>query len=310
MGAQCCNNYQYPEDMEPCEDAEMKRLDPRQINIKYNYKKKQKVMNSSQTTKTQERTKQSAVTLKSGGVYQGDWIGNKREGYGILKWPDGSEYQGEWKNNKANGQGKFIYADGDFYEGQWENDKQNGQGIFQSQNGGKYEGQWKDDLQQGLGIETWEDGSRYEGYFYEGIKQGQGTYIWNDGSQYTGLWIDNKRHGQGVQVWKNGKEYQGEWFEDFMCGQGSMKWAQWMYLYRVVQQRCSKWVWNISNILDGKELRGQFQVIQAQWEREGYFQKNGQTRFGEWQEGKLMKWYDNQQEVQKENFDVLNLEDL
>jgi hypothetical protein len=58
-------------------------------------------MNSSQNTNTKERTKQLAVTLKSGGVYLGDWVGNKREGYGILKWPDGSEYEGQWVNNKA-----------------------------------------------------------------------------------------------------------------------------------------------------------------------------------------------------------------
>lgn len=51
-------------------------------------------MNSSQNTNTKERTKQLAVTLKSGGVYLGDWVGNKREGFGVLKWPDGSEYEG------------------------------------------------------------------------------------------------------------------------------------------------------------------------------------------------------------------------
>ena len=33
-------------------------------------------------------------TFKSGAVYHGQWIGNKRDGYGSQEWPDGARYDG------------------------------------------------------------------------------------------------------------------------------------------------------------------------------------------------------------------------
>jgi len=47
------------------------------------------------------------VTLKNGAVYQGQWLGNEKHGYGVQNWPDGARYEGMWKNNKASGKGKF-----------------------------------------------------------------------------------------------------------------------------------------------------------------------------------------------------------
>ena len=56
-------------------------------------------------------------TFRSGIVYDGEWKGDCREGYGVQIWPDGARYEGNWKDNKANGKGKFIHVDGDIYEG-------------------------------------------------------------------------------------------------------------------------------------------------------------------------------------------------
>jgi hypothetical protein len=50
---------------------------------------------------------QQPVTLKSGAVYEGEWLNQKRHGFGVLKWPDGAVYSGYWKANKADGQGTF-----------------------------------------------------------------------------------------------------------------------------------------------------------------------------------------------------------
>ena len=44
------------------------------------------------------------IQLKSGAKYLGEWVGNKRDGFGILRWqikldilrPDGSKYEGLW----------------------------------------------------------------------------------------------------------------------------------------------------------------------------------------------------------------------
>ncbi len=146
-----------------------------------------------------KKEKRQAYTFKSGAVYDGEWIGNMRDGTGVQKWPDGARYEGERKNNKAHGKGKFFHVDGDVFEGmesplqyfykifknilyflkgQWIDDKANGFGIYLHVNGAKYEGDWKDDLQHGFGIETWADGSRYEGNYQLGKKQGKGFNIY------------------------------------------------------------------------------------------------------------------------------------
>eukprot|EP00913_Durusdinium_trenchii_P033391 g31259.t1 len=57
--------------------------------------------------------------FKTGAVYDGQWLGNARDGFGRQTWPDGAEYVGEWKNNVVTGMGSFAHGDGDRYVGQW-----------------------------------------------------------------------------------------------------------------------------------------------------------------------------------------------
>ena len=66
---------------------------------------------------TLHREKRSPYIFNSGAVYDGEWIGNMRDGYGVQVWSDGAKYEGEWSDNKANGKGKFFHVDGDIYEG-------------------------------------------------------------------------------------------------------------------------------------------------------------------------------------------------
>lgn len=33
-------------------------------------------------------------TFKSGATYEGEWVGNKRDGRGTQVWPDGAKYDG------------------------------------------------------------------------------------------------------------------------------------------------------------------------------------------------------------------------
>ena len=37
------------------------------------------------------------IRFKSGAVYDGEWIGNMRDGFGVQTWKDGARYEGEWK---------------------------------------------------------------------------------------------------------------------------------------------------------------------------------------------------------------------
>ena len=48
------------------------------------------------------------------GEYTGDVVNNKRQGKGIMIYPDGRKYDGEWQNNKRNGLGTEHYSNGDF----------------------------------------------------------------------------------------------------------------------------------------------------------------------------------------------------
>ena len=40
------------------------------------------------------------TTMEDGSVYKGQWLGNKRWGYGVAVWPDGSKYEGTWENDQ------------------------------------------------------------------------------------------------------------------------------------------------------------------------------------------------------------------
>lgn len=41
-------------------------------------------------------------------IYQGQWKGDVRWGYGVQVWPDGARYEGNWVNGKANGHGTSL----------------------------------------------------------------------------------------------------------------------------------------------------------------------------------------------------------
>lgn len=80
--------------------------------------------------------------FQNGCHYQGEWVSNKRHGYGVYTWPSGAKYEGEYQYDKRHGNGKLRYAD-------------------QSE----YDGQWSYDLREGMGKFTWPDGSTYTGTF-------------------------------------------------------------------------------------------------------------------------------------------------
>lgn len=39
------------------------------------------------TQLSKEKEKRPQYRYTTGGVYEGEWIGNKREGYGVMTWP-------------------------------------------------------------------------------------------------------------------------------------------------------------------------------------------------------------------------------
>ena len=81
-------------------------------------------------------------TFENGAVYNGQWQGRMRHGFGEQSWPDGARYEGEWLENKAHGRGVFYHVDGDVFDGEWYQDKAHGFGTYFNVNGSKYEGYW------------------------------------------------------------------------------------------------------------------------------------------------------------------------
>lgn len=45
-------------------------------------------------TKQYESKKNYSVAFPSGIIYEGQWSGQLKHGYGIQKWPDGAHYEG------------------------------------------------------------------------------------------------------------------------------------------------------------------------------------------------------------------------
>jgi len=64
---------------------------------------------------------------------------------------NGGVYEGEFRNDLKDGLGKKTFADKSVYIGEWKEDKKNGKGICSWEDGTRYEGSWKDDMYHGFG---------------------------------------------------------------------------------------------------------------------------------------------------------------
>lgn len=162
--------------------------------------------------------------FQTGSVYDGEWLGNERDGFGVQTWQDGASYEGEWVRNAAIGKGRFRHSDGDVYIGEWMQNIAHGAGIYRRRDGTTYEGQFFDDLQHGHGLESWPDRSRFTGQFVQGQKTGLGVYEWPDGSTFAGQWAENQIDGAGSYVGADGRRFDGMWQTSTMHGCGRYEW--------------------------------------------------------------------------------------
>ena len=83
-------------------------------------------------------------------VYR-EWRDNIVEGLGHLKRSSGVVYDGEYHGNVRSGFGKLQMLDnGGVYEGMWHNDRRHGRGRIEFGDGSRIEGMWKDGVLVGL----------------------------------------------------------------------------------------------------------------------------------------------------------------
>ena len=44
-------------------------------------------------------------------VYEGDYVNDKKEGFGVFRWASGNVYEGSFKGDERDGHGKMIWTD-------------------------------------------------------------------------------------------------------------------------------------------------------------------------------------------------------
>ena len=216
----------------------------------------------SQTSSVNVSDKKILISDGTIGIYTGQLVEGKPEGYGVFIYSNGEIFKGNWRNGKQSGRGSIYYANGSIwykgdwfcgkphgqgaeydynnvieYDGGWYNGKRTGRGVLFNKDGNvKYEGDWINGKYHGQGTEYNDESTvYYQGFWVHGKKDGQGILFYPDGKvKYKGSWTKGKRHGQGIMILPNGDYYTGQWTNDTMSGQGT-------YVWKDGRKYCGEW---------------------------------------------------------------------
>ena len=152
-------------------------------------------------------------------VYTGDWVGDKRDGYGMMKYSSGNTYEGYWSSDLKTGRGVMTWKTADeLYVGDWLNDQPHGNGehiwglghapvLTNTNNNNPTQVAYNTNRQVC---------NMYRGAWAYGKRHGTGTFFYSNGSQYTGQWVNNLKHGEGVFVSPLGNIAVGDFEDDKM----------------------------------------------------------------------------------------------
>ncbi|XP_071103612.1 alsin-like isoform X2 [Haliotis cracherodii] len=115
-------------------------------------------------------------------IHIGEWLADKRHGYGvqddILR---GEKYMGIWNDDARHGKGIVVTLDGMYFEGTFSANKLTGFGLMLTEDNSCYEGQFAGITQlQGNGTLTLPTGDKLEGYF---------NGSWNEDLKFNGTFI-------------------------------------------------------------------------------------------------------------------------
>lgn len=112
----------------------------------------------------------------NGDVYEGEFHKGKCSGSGVYYYYMSGRYEGDWVDEKYDGYGVETWARGSRYRGQYRQGLRHGFGVYRFYTGDVYAGEWSNGQSHGCGVHTCEDGSRYVGEFKWGVKHGLGHY--------------------------------------------------------------------------------------------------------------------------------------
>ncbi|XP_050385011.1 uncharacterized protein LOC126801633 [Argentina anserina] len=170
----------------------------------------------------------------NGDVYEGEFHKGKCSGSGVYYYYMSGRYEGDWVDDKYDGYGVETWARGSRYPGQYRQGLRHGFGVYRFYTGDVYAGEWSNGQSHGCGVHTCEDGSRYVGEFKWGVKHGLGHYHFRNGDTYAGEYFADKMHGFGVYQFANGHRYEGAWHEGRRQGLG-------MYTFRNGETQAGHW---------------------------------------------------------------------
>ena len=130
-------------------------------------------------------------------IYEGYWLNDLQNEYGLEKWNDDSIFFGNYSQGEKNGIGCYLWKDGSIYEGEFCNNKFEGYGIYYYNNNKIYLGEWKNNKKNGYG-ELIAGDRLYVGNYLNDHKNGFGISYWkNEDKLYVGFWKNNKKNGFG-----------------------------------------------------------------------------------------------------------------
>lgn len=236
-----------------------------------------------------KRNGKGKTTFKAGGSYDGEYANDVMSGNGVMIYANGDVISGEFKNNLPNGsckvsysdgteytgnltdgirngEGKFVYQNGDVYTGSFENGFRSGYGEYRYSGGAVYKGNWIDGVQNGEGQFSDKLGE-YSGNFSGGVFSGKGTYKYANGDIYVGDWKSGKPHGTG-KLTSGGEIYEGSFQNGIINGSGQKTFA------------------------NGDIVKGTFVNGKLNGNAEYYFKTYGYWRKALYQDGKLVKYLD------------------
>jgi hypothetical protein len=95
------------------------------------------------------------------------------DGHVISRWGRGWSYDGETVGGRFNGAGILTTDASDRFDGQWSDGKMTGFGVLLRANGERYAGDWKDSKPSGYGELRRADGSLLSGIFVDGYSIAQ-----------------------------------------------------------------------------------------------------------------------------------------
>lgn len=142
------------------------------------------------------------MTYPDNSIYCGEAKDSVREGKGVLYLHDGTIYDGEWVNNKRTGFGCYYNKDQKLvYEGYWFENKFEGHGTFTypevdlkilpGKRAAKLDAMYFD-------LELLEEFIiKYEGGFKQNLREGYGTLYFANGAKFSGKFKADKAEGIG-----------------------------------------------------------------------------------------------------------------